>query len=241
MFPAVLFASAIQAAELAPTAPQPPSTTAAPAAVSATARKIAYLTFDDGPSHKITPRILTTLARYEVHGTFFVVGRNAAKHPELMKRIVAEGHAIGNHSWDHAKTIYKTQAGFLDSLKRCDEAIEKSCGVKTTLMRPPYWPTKLFRPAIRKAACQAGYITCGYDIGVADTFARSVDPRTLIANVTEHTNEGKRKRAVILMHDATDKETTADALPDVIDFLKRHGYEFKTLTPEVMQGMTGLE
>lgn len=209
------------------------SATGAPRATPAPDQKVAYLTFDDGPSDRVTPRILKVLEEEGIHATFFIIGVNAERHPAVLRRIVTEGHTIGNHSYDHnMKTIYQSVGSLLASLRKADAAIEKVASVRPKLMRPPGWPTKRFKPAYYRAVCQAGYTVCGYNVSDYDTFTRDLDPDMIVNEIKRQTRQGKLKRAVILMHDSTEKDTTADALPEVIYFLRRSGYEFRVLSPE---------
>ena len=112
------------------------------------------LTFDDGPHPEHTPAMLDALARAGVRATFFVVGREVEKHPEVARRIVAEGHGIGGHSYDHTVITSLAPEALVDDLAHCRQVIREATGLDTGLMRPPKGEVSL--RAIR-TVCRAGY------------------------------------------------------------------------------------
>jgi peptidoglycan/xylan/chitin deacetylase (PgdA/CDA1 family) len=105
-----------------------------------TSRGGVALTFDDGPDPRTTPRILATLRRHDVKATFLLVGSQVERHPALLRRLVEEGHTIGNHSYDHADMSYLTPGQIRLELQRTQKAVDKSLGYhyQMTIMRPPY-------------------------------------------------------------------------------------------------------
>lgn len=97
------------------------------------------LTFDDGPHPERTPRVLDLLAQAKVHATFFLIGERAVAHPELVRRIAAEGHEVGNHSWSHARRLPFCSGRRIEAeLSRCQDALAELTGVTPRLFRPPY-------------------------------------------------------------------------------------------------------
>ena len=112
------------------------------------------LTFDDGPHPEHTPAMLDALARAGVHATFFLVGREVEKYPEVARRIVAEGHGIGGHSYDHTVITTLDAAALVDDLGHCRRVIRDATGLDSGLMRPPKGEVSI--RAIR-TVCQAGY------------------------------------------------------------------------------------
>ena len=96
------------------------------------------MTFDDGPSAEYTPRLLDMLKARHIKATFFLIGKNVQAHPELVRRIIAEGHEVGNHTWDHPQLSKLTDAQATDEIEKTQNAIRAACGVTPTLLRPPY-------------------------------------------------------------------------------------------------------
>jgi peptidoglycan/xylan/chitin deacetylase (PgdA/CDA1 family) len=146
-----------------------------------TTRDVA-LTFDDGPNPPYTDRILAVLRTEHVHATFFVVGRAAVAYPATTRRIVADGNAIGNHTWDHAHLIIESSATVRRELDRTRAAIRRITGVTTNLMRPPYGARDF---AVIAEAHRLGYRVVMWSVplsqdweapGVATIVRRSVDP-----------------------------------------------------------------
>jgi len=117
-------------------------------------RRAIALTFDDGPHPEHTPAMLDVLARAGVRATFFVVGREVEKHPEVARRIVAEGHGIGGHSYDHTVMTTLDDTALVDDLAHCRRVIREATGLDTGLFRPPRGEVSL--RSIR-TVCRAGY------------------------------------------------------------------------------------
>jgi len=185
------------------------------------------LTFDDGPNPDATPRILDALGQRGVHATFFVLGRHADRWPELVARIAAEGHAIGNHGWHHRKLHLKSPAYVRDDLARGTSSIEKASGVHPRLFRAPHG----FRsPWVTWIARSLGQRTVGWSLGVWDTDLPGADV------IAERTVEGARPGSILLPHDGDgydingDRTQTAEAVPMIVDRLHERGYRFDLLT-----------
>jgi len=96
------------------------------------------MTFDDGPSAKLTPKLLDLLAAHHIKATFFLIGENVAEHPEIVAREVREGHEIANHSWSHPNLAKMSDDGVRGQLRKTEDAIRSAIGNRPTLMRPPY-------------------------------------------------------------------------------------------------------
>jgi peptidoglycan/xylan/chitin deacetylase (PgdA/CDA1 family) len=197
---------------------------------------LAYLTFDDGPDPSMTPRVLTALAENDVKATFFVIGSCVRGNPSLTERIVAAGHALGNHSFSHitsrsnTRWIYASPAAYLAELAACDRAISDATGLTVRVSRPPGgsapWVTAEFRAAI----ADAGYSTYDWDASVADSSWPRPTVEQIISNVIAGSRGGKRQRLIILMHDGgRDHSSTLAALPVIIEYLRQCGYTFATL------------
>lgn len=178
------------------------------------------LTFDDGPHAQNTPRLLELLARKNVKATFFVVGQCVQEYPEIARRIVAEGHEIGNHSWSHANFARLSDAAVKSQLERTDEAIAATAGVTTKLLRPPYGSL---------AARQRKWLQ--EDLGLK-IILWSVDPndwkRPGAATVTRRIVAGAAPGAIILAHDI--HSGTIDAMEATIDQLLARGFKLVTVS-----------
>lgn len=202
-----------------------------PRSVAPKARTIA-LTFDDGPDPVWTPRILDLLKAQQVKATFFVVGTEVAAHPELTRRIVAEGHQIGVHTFTHANL--STAAGWRRSLelRQSQLILAGATGMSTPLLRPPYSsePSALTDAdwTAIEAARQDGYLTVLSTQDSEDW--RRPGTTKVIANSMPRGTAGQ----VLLMHDAGgDRSETVDALAKLIPTLKKRGFTFATVSDAV--------
>lgn len=189
--------------------------------------KIAYLTFDDGLDSKVTPIILDVLKQYEVKATFFIVGNTIEKNTSLLKRMIDEGHIVGNHTYTHKKeNIYNSADGLKAEIEKTNAALYKADGIITKLFRPPYGGTYI-RKAEQKVVL-APYKTILWNVDSRDSSARNVSSLEIYNNVV---NQVKSKRsAVIIMHDSGTHMETAKALPDIIKYLKDNGFTIEPIT-----------
>ncbi len=196
--------------------------------------KSCYLTFDDGPSAEVTGKVLDILKQYDVRATFFVVGQNAESYPDLIKRMEAEGHSIGNHSYSHNYDyLYSDDSSFDSELNACKNAINNILGKD--------YPNKIFRfpggmfgqPAswytynINSEGYQ--YINWNSLTGDSAGEVENPDGEYLMNQLKQSTNDGTTEDIVVLMHDAGAKQVTADTLPQVIEYLKSKNYVFKPI------------
>jgi peptidoglycan/xylan/chitin deacetylase (PgdA/CDA1 family) len=203
-----------------PPAPKPPPP-AAPAKVALPAKYV-VLTFDDGPDPAYTPQILSILAKYNAKATFFEVGRNVAKHPELSKRIHAAGHSVENHTWDHADLRKLGAAAFRQEVASTDEVIRAATGGTPACLRPPYGGVN---PTVTQRAKALGKDLVVWTIDSRD-WTRPGAP-AIVQRVLKNVHNG----SVILMHDGGGNRTqTMAALPTILKSLKAQGYGFRTLT-----------
>jgi peptidoglycan/xylan/chitin deacetylase (PgdA/CDA1 family) len=168
-----------------------------------------YLTFDDGPEPAVTPWVLDQLAAHGMKGTFFCVGRNAAAHPALVERIIREGHAVGNHTWDHARGWGSPDRSYLRSVLQCDALL------RTRLFRPPYG-----RITRSQAAClRKRFKLVMWDVLSAD-FDEALTGKHCAANVLEHVRPG----SIVVFHDSRKAEARLrEALPVVLQELTLRG------------------
>jgi peptidoglycan-N-acetylglucosamine deacetylase len=190
-------------------------------------KKEVVLTFDDGPDPAYTPEILDILNRYQVKGTFFVVGENALMHPQLIKRIYDEGHEIGNHTFTHPDITSITPSRLRMELNATQRLIQGITGRSMTLFRPPYMAdtelaTRNEQIPIMEAQ-KLGYTMVGQSIDSGDWQGATADD--LVNQTLDQLSEGN----VILLHDAGgDRSKTVEALPIIIETLKGRGYTFST-------------
>lgn len=192
--------------------------------------KVAYLTFDDGPSTNITPQVLDILKKYDVKATFFVIGELAESYPEILKRIDKEGHAIGNHSYSHNYNyIYKDLDNFMEEIHQTEKVFKNILGkdYENNLIRFPGGSFGPNKAPFREKASEAGYKFYDWNSLNGDAEGRSFSKSRLVQRFKD-TSNGK-KELIILMHDMGGKQTTADALPEIIEYLQQNGYEFDTL------------
>lgn len=178
------------------------------------------MTFDDGPHAQNTPRLLDMLKQRKIHATFFFVGQCVQENPEIVKRIVAEGHEIGNHSWSHPDLAKMSDASVQNEIQKTQDAIIAACGQAPKLMRPPYGAF-----TARQRAWAHG--TWGFQIILWD-----VDPVDWKIRNSEHVKMEILKQAVpgsiVLSHDI--HKTTVDAMPEMLDALAAKGFKFVTVS-----------
>lgn len=187
-----------------------------------TDEKRVALTFDDGPDLKYTPDILDTLKEKGVKATFFVVGTQVEKYPEIMKRIEEEGHAIGNHTQSHKDLSKLGKSGILSQIDQADKAINDALGWTPTLFRAPYGAVS---DTLKKVMKDQNRRMVGWTVDTRDWAGTSIaDMRDMIRKET-------KPNGIILMHSFGGKHirNTADMLPYVIDDLKKMGYTMVTV------------
>ena len=192
--------------------------------------KIAYLTFDDGPSANITPGVLKSLDNYNIKATFFIVGNMAIRYPDILKKEVADGQAIGNHTYSHNyKYIYSDTKAFISDINKCEAALKSILGsnFNTKIVRFPGGSFGKKLQPFRDALKSDGYHYIDWNDLTGDANGQNIPVDKLLDNLKKYT-KGK-EHVVILMHDASTKETTVQALPKVIEYLKSQGYSFDTL------------
>jgi peptidoglycan/xylan/chitin deacetylase (PgdA/CDA1 family) len=196
-----------------------------------------YLTFDDGPS-KLTPRVLDILKEEGVPATFFVLGQQAEEYPDTIKRIVQEGHAIGNHTYDHVYSeLYGDFTEFWRQVRETDQILGDIAGVHPRLLRAPGGTAGNFDAFYFYWLDQAGYIVHDWNIDSGDS-ARPGVPAGEIYNTVK---KGPFPHDVtLLMHDGSGHGETVRALPDIIKLFKDKGYAFASLTERVKPQQFGV-
>ena len=193
-------------------------------------KKIAYLTFDDGPSTTNTPKILKILKENNIHATFFVIGNLAEENKALVKLEHANGNAIGNHTYSHVyNKIYANPIAFLDEIKENENVIKSILGdsYKSKLIRFPGGSFGRKLKPFRDEMVKDGYHFVDWNALDGDAEGTNIAPPKLFIRLKE--TVATQSHVVILMHDAYAKNTTVEILPQIIQYLKVQGYTFDTL------------
>ena len=189
--------------------------------------KVVYLTFDDGPSDRVTPKILDILKEENVKATFFIVGAAAENRKYLLEREFSEGHTVAVHSYSHQYSkIYSSAENLLADIDRCNEIIKSVTGSYSTLYRFPGGSYGLNRELI-EAVTAHGMKYVDWNASICDAEYYEAPCEILYENAVE-SSKG-RNRVVLLAHDTTTKATTAQALRDIIKYFKNQNYKFATL------------
>ncbi|MCK4569166.1 MAG: polysaccharide deacetylase family protein [Bacteroidales bacterium] len=181
-----------------------------------TDKKQIAITFDDGPHADITPKVLDILKLHDIKAGFFLIGKNTEKNPEIVKRMLDEGHLIGNHSWSHSNFFgFWCTKKVVASLRKNEDFIEGISGKRTNLFRPPFGVTN---PNIARAARLLDYAVTGWSIRSLDTMGKSNEK--IIIRVVKRLKPG----SVILFHD--NHEGIIPILESVIKIAVAEGYTF---------------
>jgi peptidoglycan/xylan/chitin deacetylase (PgdA/CDA1 family) len=185
------------------------------------------LTFDDGPDPLWTPRILDVLARHHAVATFFVIGRKAEAHPDLVRAILRAGHSVGLHSYEHDRLFaLRSERRVREDLERAIAVIESIAGRRPLLFRPPIGHTN---PAIARVADGLDLVVVGWSIGARDGVA-GVRPADVVARVRRDLRDG----AIVLLHDSPERgnrePAAVRALPAILDAIGAAGLEVRAVT-----------
>jgi len=178
------------------------------------------MSFDDGPSATLTPKLLDLLAARHIKATFFVIGENVMEHPEIVSRAAREGHEIGNHSWSHPNLAKMSQESVRSQLQRTDDAIKNATGERPTLMRPPYGSvTDREKHWIH---AEFGYRIILWDVDPYDW--KRPGPVVVRNRILKETRPG----SIVLSHDI--HPGTIEAMPSTLDALEAKGFKFVTVS-----------
>jgi peptidoglycan/xylan/chitin deacetylase (PgdA/CDA1 family) len=177
---------------------------------------VVSLTFDDGPHPTYTPPILDVLGRYGVKATFFQLGREAERHPDLVRRVVAEGHVVANHTWDHENLRTLDDARFGEQIDRTNQVLESLSGQRQVCVRPPYGKSD---PGVTQRLAARGMTSVVWTADSRDFEKPGAD--AIVASALE----GLQPGGVILLHDGGGgREQTIEALPRIIEGIRAAGY-----------------
>jgi peptidoglycan/xylan/chitin deacetylase (PgdA/CDA1 family) len=177
-----------------------------------TEKKIA-LTFDDGPN-EMTLLVLDVLRQYNAKATFFCIGKNIEKQPDILKKAIEEGHTIGNHSYSHSSFFdFYRKNQVVAEIKQTDALIESVLGKKPTLFRPPYGVTN---PSIRRALAVTQHQTIGWNIRSLDGVVKN--EKFLLDRIIKRIEPG----GIVLLHDTSIQ--TVQVLEQLLSFLQKNNY-----------------
>lgn len=178
-------------------------------------KRVVYLTFDDGPIPEETPWVLDVLDRYGIKATFFMVGDNVRKHPEVFEEVKRRGHSYGNHTMHHLHGLKECATTFFRDITEADRLIG------STLFRPPHG---IISP-LQTKLIKRHYNIIMYDV-VSRDYSKRVTPEQVLDNVKRYTRNG----SIIVFHDSLKAHTNMRyALPRAIEWLQKQGYEFRAL------------
>ena len=162
-----------------------------------------HLTFDDGPDPVSTPRVLEFLSKHSLKATFFLVGQNVNRYPDIPRQIMLEGHGLGLHSYEHTRLAFRGRSMIQDQLGRSKAAIQQATGHDVRLFRPPYG---FFEPSLLKHVGQMGFVTVMWDVDPGDSLES--DPQVVVKRISS----GVRPGSIILLHDNLYTRERVDAV-----------------------------
>src|SRR5437660_3636882 len=178
------------------------------------------MTFDDGPSATLTPKLVDLLAAHHIKATFFVIGENVAEHPDIVARAAREGHEIGNHSWSHPNFAKMSAESVRSQLQRTDDVIKSATGLRPTLLRPPYG--SITAREKRWIHDEFGYQIILWDVDPYDW--KRPGPAVVRNRILKETQPG----SIVLSHDI--HPGTIEAMPSTFDALEAKGFKFVTVS-----------
>lgn len=187
-----------------------------------TSSKVIYLTFDDGCIPEVTPRVLDLLREAGAKATFFYVGDNIRRHPELFARIVAEGHAVGNHTTRHLAGLQTPTDAYLADVEATDRLLDRVAGTeRVRLFRPPYGR---MRPAQKRALLRT------HTIVLWDVLTHDYSPRYTPERIMQVIRRYSRPGSVVVFHDSLKAaDNMLAVLPEALRFWKEQGYEVRRI------------
>lgn len=183
--------------------------------------KTVFLTFDDGPIPEVTPYVLDLLREKNIKATFFCVGDNVRKYPDIFKQVMTEGHQIGNHTFNHLQGFKNNLDYYADNVERADELI------KSPFFRPPHGQFSFFH----KWKLRKNYSIILWDLVTRD-YNRKLSGEEVFSIVQKYVRNG----SIIVFHDSLKAEKNLRyALPKTIDFLIKEGYKFEVITEDTIK------
>lgn len=180
--------------------------------------KCIYLSFDDGPIPVVTPFVLNTLKKFNAKATFFCIGDNVSKHPDIYQQILDKEHAVGNHTYNHLNGWKTPDENYLENIEQARQLIH------TSLFRPPYGRIKKSQIAQLQTSNPELQIIM-WDVLSGD-FDTQLSPKTCVKNVIKHTKNG----SILVFHDSMKAFPRLEyALPKTLEILQERGFEFLAL------------
>ena len=194
--------------------------------------KVAYLTFDDGPSKNVTPKILDILKEEDKKATFFVIGKKVEENQSIVKRAYEEGHYIANHGYDHDNfKLYKSKESFKNEVTKTDEAISKAINVQNYCSHLFRFPNGFMSPQNKRKKKEAVQTLTEMNYTYIDWNCLNNDSIKKISDFQLINNLKKSSKnkgtLVVLMHDTKDVNDTSRVLKESIEYIRSQGYEFK--------------
>lgn len=178
--------------------------------------KIIYLTFDDGPNPEVTPLVLDVLDQYDATATFFCVGENVERYPDLFNEIKNRGHNVGNHTYNHLKGFQTDTKTYIENVEKADKL------VKSKLFRPPYGRIK-WR--------QARKLSKKYQVIMWSLLTYDYDSSVDVAEIVDEVQKKSKSGDIVLFHDSLKaKKNVLEALPLVLQFWKAEGFKVEKIS-----------
>ena len=187
-------------------------------------QKVAYLTFDDGPS-LYTHDILKTLKKYNSNATFFVLSSSIQKYPDKLEMIVEGGNSIGLHGVSHdVKRIYKSPVSLITEMKKDSQVVMSKIGFTSNLIRTPYGSFPYMTKEYRDACVSEGYRIWDWNVDSKDALGKNIKPSIIIKNVIQQVQQHEKNKVkpIILMHETSNSSI---ALPQILSYLTENGYK----------------
>lgn len=180
--------------------------------------KVIYLTFDDGPIPEVTPWVLETLKKFNAKATFFCVGENVKKHPEVFQEVLSQGHSVGNHTYNHLNGWATDNIPYFHNVRHCANL------VKSSLFRPPYG---------RLMPKQAQFLQRHYRIIMWDVLSGDFDPKITQDQCLKNVKMKTKPGSIVVFHDSLKSfEKLQVVLPEVLQYFSEKGYRFEALQSE---------
>ena len=183
-----------------------------------------FLTFDDGPTPEITPWTLAQLKKYNFKATFFCIGDNIQKYPDIFNQMIQEGHKVANHTFNHLNGWKTNNNDFLDNVSLCQQQVQQVTGynVKSKIFRPPYGKIKKSQSTLLR---QLGYKIIMWDVLSAD-FDNKITSEKCLDNVIKNVKSG----SIIVFHDSKKSFKNLEyALPKTLEFLNKNGFSCEVI------------